>query len=187
MQSQLFAVTGQCRCAQRPMNARQLRHATKLSLRNKPVAFTCHSQAPSRLPEVCLRNNLVRDPQINRLQDAVFLQTTSRPEFFPKQAHEVKEQAALDFMSRMQRSTVDAASLTCPVETAYLGPSGMPDKSVSFMLFLCSQIQFCMSPCKSYLSMLAQSMVASTRIKHLSCCFMALTVLAWSFGACYPF
>jgi len=169
------------------MNARQLRHATKLSLRHKPVASTCHSQAPSRLPEVCLRNKRVSDPQVNSLQDAVLLQTTSHPEFFPKQAQEVKEQAALDLMSRMQRSTIDAASLTCPVETAYLGPSGMPDKSISFMLNLCSQIQFCMLPCTSYLSMLVQSMVASTRIKHLSCCFMALTVLAWSFDACYPF
>ncbi|DBB08794.1 TPA: hypothetical protein ACH3X3_007456 [Trebouxia sp. C0006] len=100
MQSQQFTATRQCRCVQRPMKARQLRHATKLSLRNKPVAFACHSQAPSRLPE-----------------------TTSHTEFFPKQAQEVKEQAALDFMSRLQRSTIDAASLTCPVETAYLGPS----------------------------------------------------------------
>ncbi len=138
MQSQQFTATRQCRCVQRPMKARQLRHATKLSLRNKPVAFTCHSQAPSRLPEVCLRNNRLSDPQFNILQHVVLLQTTSHSEFFPKQAQEVKEQAALDFMSRMQRSTIDAASLTCPVETAYLGPSGMPDKSVSFMLYLCS-------------------------------------------------
>ena len=188
MQSQQFTATGQCRCVQRPMNARQLSHATKLSLRNKPVAFTCHSQAPSRLPEVCLRNpDRESDPQVNSLQDAVLLQTISHPDFFPKQAQEVKEQAALDFISRMQRSTIDAASLTCPVETAYLGPSGTPDKSVSFTLYLCSQIQFCMLPCKSHLSMLVQSMVASTRTKHLSYCFMALTVLAWSSDACYLF
>ena len=72
----------------------------------------------------------------------MLLQTTSHPEFFPKQAQEVREQAALDFMSRMQRSTINAASLTCPVETAYLGPSGMPDKSGSFKLYLSSQVQY---------------------------------------------
>ena len=54
------------------------------------------------------------------------LQNTSHPEFFPEQAREVKEQAALDVMAGMQRSTITAPSLTCPVETAYLGPSGRP-------------------------------------------------------------
>ena len=147
MQSQQFTATGQCRCVARPMDARQLRHATKLSLRNKPVAFTCHSQAPSRLPEVCLRNpDRQGDPQVNSLQHAVSLQTTSHPEFFPKQAQEVKEQAALDFMSRMQRSTIDAASLTCPVETAYLGPSGTPDKCAFFTPFRSSSA-CCLANC----------------------------------------
>lgn len=90
-----------CRCSKKSAAARQFRPATKRCLRGKRVAFTCQqSQSRTRAPA-----------------------NTSHPEFFPEQAREVKEQAALDVMAGMQRSTITAPSLTCPVETAYLGPS----------------------------------------------------------------
>ena len=54
----------------------------------------------------------------------LLLQKMQHPEFFPQQASMIKEQAALDVMARMQRSTINAPSLTCPVETAYLSPAG---------------------------------------------------------------
>ena len=53
-------------------------------------------------------------------------QAPRHPEFFPEQTIEIREHAALDVIARLQRSTIHADSLTCPVETAYLSPSGIP-------------------------------------------------------------
>lgn len=49
-------------------------------------------------------------------------QEAAHPEFFPEQTKDVQEPAALVMIKRMESLTVNAASLTCPVQTAYIGP-----------------------------------------------------------------
>lgn len=117
-----------CSCAAQLNASRHLRPATKRSRRARHVPFTCNSTSSPQLPIVSLRKlvfgQVSQAPCSSKRCKALLLQKLNHPEFFPTQARQVREQAAVDFMLRMQRSTVDAASLTCPVETAYLGPSG---------------------------------------------------------------
>ena len=51
------------------------------------------------------------------------MQNTAHPEFFPAETKDIKDATALDMIRRMERITVNAASFTCPVETAYIGPA----------------------------------------------------------------
>ena len=72
------------------------------------------------------------------------VQNISHPEFFPPETTDIQEPAAIDMINRMERMTVNAASLTCPVETAYIGPAqaGVPSATLThfkgFLLHTCN-------------------------------------------------
>ena len=140
MASQIFASSHTC-----PRHSLPLKHFqrtgnaprfSRSGARRQHAAFTCQqrkqSQALTKSPPVSNDN---ASPEVSDRHSVLhfWLQAPSHPEFFPEQASEIKEQAALDVMARMQRSTVSAPSLTCPVATAYLGPVGILTKLVVWL------------------------------------------------------
>ena len=96
---------------------------TANSRRARRQAFTCKASNKTHTVSPVTENmaGLCLKPLSTTL---LLLQKMQHPVFFPQQANMIKEQAALDVMARMQRSTINAPSLTCPVDTAYLSPAG---------------------------------------------------------------
>ena len=106
-----------------------LKGLSRHSPQRQRAVLTCHNsnkrQTISQPPAVRQARGGHRQHPAQTHNSVAWSQAPRHPEFFPEQRSEIKEHAALDVIARMQRSTIRAESLTCPVETAYLSPSGL--------------------------------------------------------------
>lgn len=108
------------------MTSQVFSHTHSCLLRNLPKSTSAWTVTPSTSSKRSRQCQKTGSTCLNSKQSQTKTHSAVaplHPEFFPEQTSEIREQAALDVIARMQRTTVTADSLTCPVATAYLGPS----------------------------------------------------------------